>query len=128
MSKKEYQVGFGKPPQSSRFKRGKSGNPRGRPKGTRNLATDLKGEMGSKILVNEGGKSQKITKQMALVKTLSTKALKGDVRAMNTLLKLIDQNLFEEPDEIEEPKMSQEDEEILKSFLKKHSTDNSQDE
>ena len=33
-SKREYEVGYKKPPKEGQFKKGQSGNPRGRPKGT----------------------------------------------------------------------------------------------
>jgi hypothetical protein len=41
----DYKVGYGKPPKSGQFKRGKSGNPKGRPKGSLKLATDLAAEL-----------------------------------------------------------------------------------
>ncbi len=37
----DYEVGYGKPPRHTRFQPGRSGNPRGRPKDTKNLKTDL---------------------------------------------------------------------------------------
>lgn len=83
-----YEVGYGKPPRHSQFKSGESGNPNGRPKGARNLATDLKEELEEKIVVTEGGKSHETTKQRAMIKSLLSKALKGDTRAASVLVNL----------------------------------------
>jgi len=85
----DYEVGFGRPPRHTQFKPGESGNPKGRPKGTKNLATDLSEELAEKIVVNEGGKQLKISKQRAMIKSLLAKALKGDTRAATVLLKLL---------------------------------------
>jgi uncharacterized protein DUF5681 len=85
----EYEVGYGKPPKHSPFKKGKSGNPNGRPKGTKNLRTDLIEELGEKIPVREGDRPTKISKQRAFVKTLVARSLKGDARAATTLMNLM---------------------------------------
>ena len=89
-----YDVGYGKPPKHSRFKPGQSGNPRGRPKGTKNLKTDLMEELGEKIVIREGDRSQKISKQRALLKSVVNRAIKGDVRAvsiaLSTMMRLLD--------------------------------------
>ena len=85
----EYDVGYGKPPKRTQFKPGESGNPKGRPKGTKNLATDLSEELAEKIVVSEGGKQRKISKQRAMIKSLLAKALNGDTRAATVLLKLL---------------------------------------
>ena len=85
----DYEVGYGKPPKHTRFQPGQSGNPRGRPKGTKNLKTDLMEELGEKILVREGDHARQVSKQRALVKALLTRALKGDVRAANLLLSMM---------------------------------------
>jgi hypothetical protein len=61
-----YNVGYGKPPRTTRFQRGRSGNPQGRPKDTRKLATDLAAELGERITVREEGRSRRISKQRAL--------------------------------------------------------------
>jgi hypothetical protein len=81
-------VGYGKPPKATRFKKGKSGNPKGRPKGSLNLATDLTAELGEHITVREDGRPRKVSKQRALIKSLMAKALQGDVRATTSLLAL----------------------------------------
>jgi hypothetical protein len=85
----EYEVGYGKPPKQNQFKPGQSGNPKGRPKGIKNLNTDIEEELNEMLLVNEAGKSQHITKQRAMIKSLFAKAIKGDTRAANVLINLI---------------------------------------
>jgi hypothetical protein len=86
MSSDDNKIGYRKPPQHSRFQKGKSGNPKGRPKGAKNLKTDLLEELSEQIVVNEGGRTVKISKQRAVVKVLFARTLKGDSRLANTLL------------------------------------------
>ena len=78
--------GYGKPPLHSRFKPGQSGNPRGRPKGILNFATDLKNTLQAPITLNEGGKSRRVTTQKAALLRLREQALKGNVKALDKLL------------------------------------------
>ena len=85
----DYEVGYKKPPEDSRFKKGESGNPNGRPKGIKNLKTDLVEELQEKIPVREGDRSVEISKQRLIVKTLVTKTLRGDARITNTLVNLM---------------------------------------
>jgi hypothetical protein len=82
----EYRVGYGKPPLHSRFKKGESGNPKGRPRGSKNLATLLEGELRARIVVTENGRRRSITKQAAMVKHLVNKAVSGDRPLMQLLL------------------------------------------
>ena len=85
----EEEIGYGKPPAHSRFKKGTSGNPKGRRKGTKNLRTDLTEELAERIAVHEGTRAIKISKQRAIVKTLIAKTLKGDARAATTLTNMM---------------------------------------
>ncbi len=89
-----YEVGYRKPPMHTRFKPGQSGNPRGRPKGTKNLKTDLMEELGEKIVIREGDRSQTVSKQRALLKSVVNRAIKGDARAiaiaLSTMMRLLD--------------------------------------
>ena len=84
-----YPVGYKRPPSHSKFKPGKSGNPAGRPKGARKLESDLTRELSEKIAIREGERSLKVTKQRALLKSLVSKALKGDTRAAGLVLQLV---------------------------------------
>src|SRR5271156_5754834 len=83
------QVGYGKPPERTRFKTGRSGNPKGRPKGTLNMATVLARTLRAKVVVNENGKRRKITKLEAAIQQLTNKAASGDLKALQLLAGLV---------------------------------------
>ena len=117
MADKSYDVGYGKPPRGSRFKPGQSGNPRGRPKGTRNLKTDLEEELKETITVSESGRSKRLSKQRALVKAMVAKALKGDARSMALLLGLIDKLISPDEPNAGDASLSPEDAKIIEAFL-----------
>ncbi|WP_291158432.1 DUF5681 domain-containing protein [Hyphomicrobium sp.] len=86
MKKSKYRVGYGKPPKHSRFKPGQSGNPKGRPKGAPGFKAELEKELRQLITVTEGGRTRKLSKQLAMIKALCAKALKGDVRSVQLIL------------------------------------------
>ena len=83
---KDYPVGYRRPPGASRFKPGQSGNPKGRPKGSKNFATAIQAELDSRIVATENGKRRKITKLDALAKQIVNKAVSGELRAIPVLL------------------------------------------
>jgi len=85
-SDSDYPVGYRKPPLHTRFKKGTSGNPEGRPKGSKNVATLLEKELKQRVVVTENGRRRSITKQEAMVKHLVNKAISGDRRLMQLLL------------------------------------------
>jgi len=78
-------VGYGQPPTKSRFRKGQSGNPKGRPKGAKNFATVLSAELNGRIAVSENGKRRKITRREAIAKQLVNRAVSGDPKALPIL-------------------------------------------
>lgn len=112
----DYEIGFKKPPKKNQFEKGQSGNPKGRPKSTKNLKTDLEEELQELIHLKEGGKDKHVSKQRALIKALMAKAVKGDARAANLLLNMILKVLIPtQTDEIDET-LSSDDLAILEAF------------
>jgi hypothetical protein len=57
----DYEVGFGRPPKSSQFKPGKSGNPLGRPKGSRPVGAVLQQILGQRIAVTDEARSDALS-------------------------------------------------------------------
>jgi len=115
----DYEVGYGKPPKHSQFKKGQSGHPAGRPKGTRNLKTDLTEELAERILIREGGRAIKVSKQRALIKSLTAKALQGDTRAATLVLNMVWKIMEKEPPQEPPVDLSCEDLAILESFAQR---------
>ena len=88
-NKRDYEVGYGKPPRHSRFKKGQSGNPRGRPSGSKNLATVLSEALNELVIVAENGGRRKITKRQAIITQLVNQSAKADWRATKILLDIL---------------------------------------
>ncbi|HVH86182.1 MAG TPA: DUF5681 domain-containing protein [Terriglobales bacterium] len=83
-------VGYGRPPKHSRLKKGQSGNPKGRPKGSLNLANVLARELRERVVITENGRRKTITKLEAAVKQIVNKsAASSDVNAFKVLCALI---------------------------------------
>src|ERR1044072_6411918 len=113
-----YRVGYGRPPQHSRFKKGESGNPRGRKKGRRNLRDVVVATLDERIWVREGDRRRKISKTEALVRTTVNRAIAGDQKAASLLMALMRvTNLASERTEgPSTATLSQDDELILADF------------
>jgi len=74
----------------SRFKKGQSGNPKGRPKGKRNAATVIMRALDAKVIINENGRRREITKFEAAITQLANKAASGDLRALGMVKALME--------------------------------------
>ena len=84
-----YEVGYGKPPRATRFQRGTSGNPRGRPKGSKNLASIVLAEGRRKVRINGPHGSRLVTILEATAMQLANKSAQGDLRASREFLALV---------------------------------------
>jgi len=84
----DYEVGYGKPPRHTRFKKGEaSANPRGRPR--KNLAASLIEGLNKRVVVTENGRRRKIAVREAITSQLINKSATADLRAIKILLDLI---------------------------------------
>ena len=84
-----YEIGYGQPPSHSRFVKGQSGNPRGRPPGAKNLKTLLDQALNQPVIVTENGRRRKITKRQAIIAQLVNQSAKADWRAIKMLLDIL---------------------------------------
>lgn len=79
-------TGYKIPPTHSQFKPGQSGNPKGRPRGRRNTYSVLDDLLNQKIPVTQDGKQTKIDKKTAILLQTVNHSVRGDQRAIQTLL------------------------------------------
>ena len=117
----DYEVGYGKPPISTRWGKGVSGNPRGRPKSARGLRTDLLEELASRMDIRMNGQKVSGTKQQLMLRTLTARAASGDVRATRLLVDLVMQVFGPEDHTSGAKRLSAQDQEILDELLARRS-------
>ena len=84
-----YEAGYGKPPKATRFSKG-SRAICGSAERARRLRSLLEEALAQEITVSEGGWTTRISKREALILSLITKALKGDMRAAAQMLRLME--------------------------------------
>lgn len=99
----DYKVGYRKPPKKSQFKKGKSGNSNGRPKGSKNrkppdsiLSKLVLEEARRSVALKEGDTIVTVPMVQAAIKSLQNQAVKGNVRAQERYLAMVDQAEKEE--------------------------------
>ena len=101
----DYLIGFGRPPKATQFKKGTSGNKKGRPKGAKNIATLFRQEMNQRIIVSENGERRTITKIEAALKQLHNKAATGDPKSIQAILSISRELGYLIPDPLQEPQV-----------------------
>lgn len=108
-----YKVGYRRPPKEHQFEPGQSGNPKGRPKGSKNEETILNNLLNRRIEIREAGRSRKISVLEAVLLKFAEEALRGNPRAATFLL---DRYRPTESNEISTEELRREDQEILDAF------------
>lgn len=114
----DYDVGYGKPPPDKQFPPGTSGNPKGRPKGSKNTATIVKEQLDERALIKENGKERIVSKREAVILSQLIKAIrKGDTKAARFILSLESPGILHA--ESDPADLSEEDRKILDAFIKR---------
>jgi len=117
-TERDYAVGYCKPPRHSRFKKGQSGNPRGRPAGSKNFKTLVTQALNEYTVITEDGRPRKITKREAVANGIVNRSATGDFRAVKILLHIEGQA---EPLSPETAAYSEADEKIIERLRERFS-------
>jgi Family of unknown function (DUF5681) len=113
-------VGYGTPPEATRFRKGVSGNPRGRPKGSLNVATVFIKTLREKVVINENGQRKTVTKLEAAVKQLINKAASGDIGAVRQLLESArDAEAKQNASVVQSPVIEELDQEVIDGIMRR---------
>jgi hypothetical protein len=114
-NQRDYEVGYRKPPRRTRFEPGRSGNPRGRPRGKKNLSTLLSDALDELVIVVENGRRRTIPKREAIVTQLVNRSAKADLKATQILLGMLrDLECRADPGPADPPAFTEADQQIIR--------------
>jgi Family of unknown function (DUF5681) len=122
-----YEIGYRKPPASGKFKKGSSGNPKGRPKGSKNFITLLEKELAQPIIVTENGKKKKLSRMQAMVKRLVAGAMQGDVKQLMSLIEVLRKTGSFDRTDASESLVPEDYEAILDAYVETRSSKSKED-
>jgi hypothetical protein len=88
-------MGYGNPPVSTRFRKGRSGNPKGRPKARKTMKSAIERVLNEKAWTNENGRRKYISKREVWAKQLVNRAAAGEVKFVRLLLDFYRQERLE---------------------------------
>jgi len=122
-------VCYGKPPEITRFKKGLSGNPKGRPKGSLNVATAFTKALREKVVINENGQRKTVTKLEAALKQLVNQAASGNLRALRQLVDLAqDAETKQNMQGAQSPDLSDLDQGVIEGILQRFGKETEKEE
>jgi hypothetical protein len=113
----DYAVGYGRPPEHSRFRKGQSGNPRGKVKGRKSLKSILADELSARMTIGINGKQVTASRQQLMVQTLTARAAAGDTRAAKMVIELVLQVFGADGQDGARQPLSVQDQRILDQLL-----------
>lgn len=118
MADKEYEVGFAKPPKSKQFQKGKSGNSKGRPKGSKNTLKILDELLSQKVLITQDGRQIKISKKTAILLQSVNSAVRGDIKSLQVILPhMLAADQIAEASNANAKSLSAQDKQIIQQFI-----------
>jgi hypothetical protein len=109
-------VGFCRPPVGSQFKPGQSGNPRGRPKGSKGIDQVLRQALERRVPDPRGGR-RTVRMLDIIVDGIVLSAARRDPRMLRLLLTLIDRYGPSEPQRVDFNELREGDRQILEEFI-----------
>ena len=112
--------GYGRPPKSTRFKPGQSGNAKGRPRGARNLKTDLASLLKKRVPIREDGELRYVSRQEAMLLTLYGKAIQGDTKASGQLLAMVTKTETQDAPPSRPDVVTENDRAIVEDYLRRN--------
>jgi Family of unknown function (DUF5681) len=115
----DYKVGYRRPPRHTRFEKGRSGNPNGRPQGAANAKTIVSRAINERVRIREGETERAMTKLEAMLQGHLVKAIKGDARSAGLVINLVTRlGLLAETENKTFIALSEEDHAILDDYVR----------
>jgi hypothetical protein len=112
--------GYKRPPKATQFKRGRSGNPTGRPKGVRSLKTDLANLMEKRVRIREDGEQRYVSGQELMLLKLFEKVAKGDTKAIAQIVGMLMKLDAAKTSQNEPESVTETDRVIVADFLRRN--------